>query len=119
MSPTERLTGVMMVCLTLATGMAQAAEPPSTSSPVAGLKPLSKSDLGQMAGGAEPMDLNLISNQATNNSTVAKNTIGNIAGTGVISGSSMSQTSGFTTLIANSGNQVSISQSTIVNVFLH
>ena len=122
MSPDARLMGIAMICVAVAASLPAVAEPPSKSTPIAGLQPLSKGDLGQMAGGAETLsldNLNLVTNQATNNSTVTGNTIGNIGGTGTISSTSMSQTSGFTTLIANSGNQVSITQSTIVNVYLH
>lgn len=119
MIPALRLLGIGTACVLLASAHPSRGETTPASSPISGLTALSKGDLGQLAGGAEPMDLALVTNQATNNSTVTGNTIGNIAGTGTISNNSMSATSGFTTLIANSGNQVSITQSTIVNVYLH
>jgi hypothetical protein len=50
---------------------------------------------------------------------VSGNQIGGIGTTGTASGNGLTNNSGLTTLIANTGNQVVISQSTVVNVFLH
>ena len=86
---------------------------------LAGVPALNAGELQALKGGEEPVALNLASSSATNTSTVSGNSIGNIGGTGGISSSALSGNSGLTTLIANSGNQVTISQSTIVNVFLH
>jgi hypothetical protein len=52
-------------------------------------------------------------------STISGNSIGNVGSTGNIWGSPLSGNSGLTTSIENSGNQVSISESTVVNVYLH
>jgi hypothetical protein len=79
------------------------------------LKSLSVDEMKQLTGGEEPSNLNLASNQ----STVTGNQIGNVGATGIVSANSLANNSGLTTLIANSGNQVVISQSTVVNVFMH
>jgi len=78
--------------------------------------PLNAKSLNQLAGGS-----GLISNnsQATVNSIITGNQIGNVGSTGSIVGNSLVGDSGLSTLISNSGNQVSISQATVVNVFLH
>lgn len=77
------------------------------------LKPLDKGELRQLAGGSG-LSLNL----ASNVSTVTGNSIGDVGTSGLIGQNSISNTSGLTTFIANSGNQVVISQSTVVNVYL-
>jgi hypothetical protein len=110
-----------LVCATMLcflTPMASGAQDIKTRtldlSVVAGMKMLSEDQMKQ-TGGQEPVSINLLSNQ----SSVSGNQIGNVGATGVISASSLANNSGLTTLIANSGNQVVISQSTIVNVYLH
>jgi hypothetical protein len=88
---------------------------PAHISAMTDLKSLSEDEMKQQTGGAEPLSMNLASNQ----STVTGNQLGNVGATGVVSANSLANNSGLTTLIANSGNQVVISQSTVVNVFLH
>lgn len=58
-------------------------------------------------------------NTAEVNSAVSSNTIGNVGYTGGISNISASNNSGLTTLIENTGNQVSISTATVVTVNYH
>ncbi|HEX3755365.1 MAG TPA: hypothetical protein VHV26_09845 [Rhizomicrobium sp.] len=82
---------------------------------LAGLTPLSETEMMQATGGEEPFSISLASNQAS----VSGNQIGGIGTTGTASGNGLTNNSGLTTLIANTGNQVVISQSTVVNVFLH
>lgn len=52
-------------------------------------------------------------------SQVDGNHIGSIGMTGEIANNSINNNSGFTTLIANSGNQVSISQATSISIYVH
>jgi len=59
--------------------------------------------------------LNAIANAAANSSGNS----GTFGNNGDISQLSMSGNAGLTSIIANTGNQVSISQATTVNVFLH
>ena len=79
------------------------------------LTPLAHDTLSSYAGGSGISNASL----STITSTVTDNSIGNVGYTGDISNNVSSGNSGLTTQIFNSGNQVSISQSTIVNVFLH
>jgi hypothetical protein len=57
--------------------------------------------------------------QATVYSNVNGNTMGDVGYTGGVSGVSASNNSGLTTMIQNTGNQVSISTATVVNVTYH
>lgn len=52
-------------------------------------------------------------------STISNNTIGDVGYTGGISNISATGNSGLTTMIENTGNQVSISTATVVNVNFH
>lgn len=56
---------------------------------------------------------------AETNSVISNNTIGDVGYTGGIANISASNNSGLTTLIENTGNQVSISTATVVNVNFH
>lgn len=58
-------------------------------------------------------------NEASVNSTISSNSIGNVGYTGGIANVTASGNSGLTTLIENTGNQVSISTATVVNVNFH
>ncbi|HUY68259.1 MAG TPA: hypothetical protein VMV79_03045 [Alphaproteobacteria bacterium] len=84
--------------------------------PLSGLTPLSSGTLQDYAGGWSVLNNNSSASVAQN---ITGNSIGNVGFTGGVFGNSVSGNSGLTTLIANSGNQVSIAQSTVVNVFLH
>ena len=57
--------------------------------------------------------------EADVNSTISNNSIGNVGYTGGIANVSATNNSGLTTLIENTGNQVSISTATVVNVTFH
>ncbi len=70
--------------------------------------PMDAADLSTATGGS-----------ATVNSTITGNTMGAVGTTGSISGINVGNNSGMTTLIENSGNQVSISTATVVNVTMH
>lgn len=65
--------------------------------------------LAKTSGGAE----------AETNSAIVGNSIGNVGYTGSISSVSATGNSGLTTMIENTGNQVSISTATVVNVNFH
>lgn len=81
------------------------------------LQPLDSGALQTYAGGSK----NVFKNTSIANATSISsgNSIhGDIGYTGGVSGNDLTGNSGLTTVIANTGNQVSISQSTIVNVFL-
>jgi hypothetical protein len=71
--------------------------------------PMDSSALAKASGGAE----------AEVNSTIVGNSIGNVGYTGGVSNVSAYNNSGLTTLIENTGNQVSISTATTVNINLH
>lgn len=79
------------------------------------LSSMSTDDLSDVSGGAEVANISSASIQ----STVSQNSIGSIGTTGEINGNTVSNNSGITTLIANSGNQVSISQATSYFVYIH
>ena len=53
------------------------------------------------------------------NSDISNNSIGNVGYTGGIGNIGASGNSGLTTMIENTGNQVSISTATVVNVMYH
>lgn len=57
--------------------------------------------------------------EADINSVVTGNSMGNVGYTGSVSGVSASNNSGLVTMIQNTGNQVSISTATVVNVYYH
>ena len=57
--------------------------------------------------------------EASINSNVLGNSMGNVGFTGGVSNVTASNNSGLTTLIENTGNQVSISTATVVNLNLH
>jgi hypothetical protein len=71
--------------------------------------PMDSAALAAASGGSE----------ASVDSTVSQNAIGNVGYTGGIANVSASGNSGLTTLIENTGNQVSIATSTVVNVNFH
>jgi hypothetical protein len=75
----------------------------------AALAPMNGDALAAASGGSE----------AAITSNVVGNTMGNSGNTGSISNINVTGNSGLTTLIENSGNQVSISTSTVVNVTFH
>ena len=77
--------------------------------------PLDNNSLASASGLGETSNLSI----AETNSVVTGNTIGDVGYTGGISNISASNNSGLTTLIENTGNQVSISTATVVNVNFH
>ena len=80
------------------------------------MQPLDSGALQANTGGTSVFSNTSI---ASANSVSSNNQIhGDIGYTGSVSSTNLTSTNGVTTVIANTGNQVSISQSTIVNVFL-
>jgi hypothetical protein len=71
--------------------------------------PLDNAALAAATGGSE----------ASVTSVISENKIGDVGFTGGISNVSASGNSGLTTLIENTGNQVSIATSTTINVNFH
>jgi hypothetical protein len=78
-------------------------------------RPIDAAALGELAGGSGIGG----SPEAVINSVVGGNTIGNVGSTGTIANTNLTGNSGVTTMIANSGNQVSIAETTVVNVYMH
>jgi hypothetical protein len=107
-----KLIAIIALSAFLASGFAHAA---SSTSVLNGATPLDQGALNSYAGGSGLVNIS----SATVNSTISNNSIGNVGFTGEISDNVMSNNSGLSSMISNTGNQVSISQSTIVNVFLH
>lgn len=77
---------------------------------------LGESDLGTMAGGIDLNDLQ--SNTANTVNTSTNNTVSGDVQTGVISGTSVKDVSGFNTLMLNTGNNVVMQSVTQVNIIL-
>ncbi len=113
----------LIMALAFAPVASEAAAAESRDAPafMSGLTKLDSASLNQYAGGAETETTNITQfSSAKVDSVVSDNTIsGGIGSTGTISNNSLVSNTGFTTLIANSGNQVSISQVTNVNVIFH
>lgn len=110
---------ITVVVLAAWVGVASAQDAAKVKTEAAGLTAMQTMTDGEMrdatGGQEEPINIALASSQ----SSVTGNQIGNIGSTGAAGANTVSNNSGLTTLIANTGNQVVISQSTIVNVFLH
>ena len=103
--------GAALLTIAMAAPNAFTADRPvsESSSPLSGI---SDDELDTQRGG----EIVPISS-ATLNATLEENTItGSITGTNSVSGSAFSGASGFVTVIQNSGNQVIIQDSTIINL---
>jgi len=116
--------GVGAACLFLASGAfpVQAQGPVQTGSdgPPAFGAPVSASQLADQRGGAETLsvDLDEIHNEINENALLSENTVGSHVTTGAnsISGGAFAGSSGISTVIQNTGNNVIIQDSTLVNV---
>jgi hypothetical protein len=93
----------------------QAAETPSV---LKGLTPMNSSDMSSRHGGTASEDVTM-NNLANTNQENYGNSIGGDSYTGKIGNVNISGNSGVNTTIMNTGNQVNISQSNLVNVYLH
>jgi hypothetical protein len=91
------------------------------ASAISGLAPMDSNTLSGYAGGSFSItnDTTNITTTATASATSADNTIGNVGFTGGISNINVLGNAGLTSTITNTGNQVSISQSTAINISLH
>lgn len=81
---------------------------------LANLSAVSPEALGDVSGGTA-----IVASSANIASTADGNYIDTIGKTGEIANNSLNSNSGITTLIANSGNQVSISQATSISIYMH
>lgn len=93
---------------------AETAEDEQGELALANLSTISSEALGDVSGGSA-----IVISSADISSAVNGNYIDSIGKTGEIANNSISGNNGFTTLIANSGNQVSISQATSIAIYLH
>lgn len=90
--------------------------PADTADSVAGNDVISESDLGGMAGGMDVGDLQI--NTATNNNTSTNNTVSGNVTTGGVNGTNVQNVSGFNTIMLNTGNNVTMQNTTQVNIIL-
>lgn len=93
---------------------AETAEHSQDDLALASLPTVSADSLSEVSGG-----MAIVGSSADIKSSVDGNYIDTIGKTGEIANNSLSNNSGFTTLIANSGNQVSISQATAITIYVH
>jgi hypothetical protein len=104
-----------MICAALALAFAA---PALAADPTAGLSPLSPGALG----GVTVTGSNLVGSQATANGTVRGNVVGADRGgavtNGGIAGNAVTGNRGVTSVMMNSGNNVSFNNATIVNVIV-
>ncbi|MER2519375.1 MAG: hypothetical protein ABTQ34_01660 [Bdellovibrionales bacterium] len=118
MYPKIIFSAVLVLSLVGAPQLASAedAASPQDEFALSHLSGVSAETLNNISGGHT-----IVTNESSANvkSEVSQNSIGSIGSTGEVFGNSLSNNSGFTTLIANSGNQVSISQSTSILVYMH